>query len=108
MTRLIDADALKTTDTYALVNNKTDENGISFAPMRCVLKKDIDNAPTVDYPFYQEAYQTGYEEGQNARPKGKWIEENGLIACSNCHAIWLYRRTNFCPNCGADMRGGTE
>lgn len=23
----------------------------------------IDNAPTVEYPFYQEAYQTGYEEG---------------------------------------------
>jgi len=23
----------------------------------------IDNAPTVEYPFYAEAYQTGYEEG---------------------------------------------
>ena len=23
----------------------------------------INNAPTVEYPFYQEAYQTGYEEG---------------------------------------------
>lgn len=43
-----------------------------------------------------------------ARPQGKWIEENGLIACSNCHTIWLYRRTKFCPNCGADMRGGAE
>lgn len=31
----------------------------------------IDNAPAVDYPFYQEAYQTGYEEGKNARPQGK-------------------------------------
>ena len=35
----------------------------------------IDNAPTVEYPFYQEAYQTGYEEGKNARPQGK---------CENC------------------------
>ena len=43
-----------------------------------------------------------------ARPQGKWIEENGLIACSNCHTIWLYRRTKFCPNCGADMRGGED
>ncbi len=24
----------------------------------------INNAPTVEYPFYQEAYQTGYEEGK--------------------------------------------
>ena len=28
----------------------------------------IDNAPTVEYPFYAEAYQTGYEEGKNDRP----------------------------------------
>ena len=28
----------------------------------------IDNAPAVKYPFYQEAYQTGYEEGKNERP----------------------------------------
>lgn len=33
----------------------------------------IDNAPTVEYPFYQEAYQTGYEEGKNERPQGEWI-----------------------------------
>lgn len=31
----------------------------------------IDNAPTVEYPFYQEAYQTGYEEGKNEILKGK-------------------------------------
>lgn len=31
--------------------------------------KIIDNTPTVEYPFYQEAYQTGYEEGKNARPQ---------------------------------------
>jgi len=36
--------------------------------------KIIDNAPTVEYPFYQEAYQTGYEEGKNERPQGEWVE----------------------------------
>ena len=46
-----------------------------------------------------------YEE----RPQGEWIEDSGNIACSQCHTIWLYRRTDFCPNCGADMRkGGNE
>ena len=30
----------------------------------------IDNAPTVEYPFYQEAYQSGYEEGKNDRQQG--------------------------------------
>lgn len=33
----------------------------------------IDNAPAVEYPFYQEAYQTGFEEGKNERPQGEWI-----------------------------------
>ena len=33
----------------------------------------IDNTPTVEYPFYQEAYQTGYEEGKNERSQGEWI-----------------------------------
>ena len=36
----------------------------------CVTLYQIDNAPTVKYPFYQEAYQTGYEEGKNERQKG--------------------------------------
>lgn len=35
----------------------------------------IDNSPAVEYPFYQEAYQTGYEEGKNERTKGD---------CENC------------------------
>ena len=38
-----------------------------------IYDKCIDNAPTVEYPFYAEAYQTGFEEGKNERPKGEWI-----------------------------------
>lgn len=34
---------------------------------------------------------------------GRWIEDSGNIACSECHIIWLHRRTAFCPNCGARM-----
>lgn len=86
----------------------------------------IDNAPTVEYPFYQEAYQTGYEEGKNERPQGEW-EESHIISCGkilqmqldviehkckNC-GRWSIKwvRTipdNFCPNCGAEMRGEKE
>lgn len=40
----------------------------------------IDDAPTVEYPFYAEAYQTGYEEGMNdARPT-----DNPVIKCKDC------------------------
>ena len=54
-------------------------------------------------------------------PKGNWIEEevgfDGDIAyrCSNCNELfWLEEGTpkdneyNYCPNCGADMRGDTD
>ena len=41
----------------------------------CVPLYQIDNAPTVEYPFYQEAYQTGYEEGKNEKP---------TINCKDC------------------------
>lgn len=45
-----------------------------------------------------------------AEPKmGKWIYQNGMIKCDQC--LRAIRRIdhdgllNYCPNCGADMRG---
>ena len=48
-------------------------------------------------------------------PKGHWTErtmhDNGFFMpnCSECGAMQPYAhhtyRSNFCPNCGADMRG---
>ena len=92
----------------------------------------IDNAPTVNYSFYQEAYQTGYEEGHKegykqaiidgktnySRPQGEWIGINrdcrgycDTFKCSICGA-YIYPYTvvkeldyNGCPYCFADMRG---
>lgn len=37
------------------------------------------------------------------RPKGEWIVENHEVVCSVCGQNNL--ETNFCPCCGADMRG---
>lgn len=56
---------------------------------------------------YIAGFDDGYKTGRQAeeRPKGKWIEDSGNIACTHCHSIWLYRKTDFCPNCGADMKG---
>ena len=44
------------------------------------------------------------------RPQGDWIynaydENNGNWHCSNCGSIKVMNGfTNYCPNCGADMR----
>lgn len=35
---------------------------------------------------------------------GEWIVEDGEVVCSECGEPHI--ETNFCPNCGADMRGG--
>lgn len=41
---------------------------------------------------------------------GEWIEiENGIYVCSFCkNRIEALIPPNYCPNCRADMRGGTE
>lgn len=53
------------------------------------------------------------DEQPSAQKKGKWFnhycEEDGEkdgIECSECHDWWyIGYEPNFCPNCGADMRG---
>lgn len=49
---------------------------------------------------------------QPERKKGKWIchdEREGFLipkySCSVCDYYSGTKRTNFCPNCGTDMRG---
>lgn len=59
-------------------------------------------------------YDKGYQAGeQSKRPHGKWeylvtgLTSLGFDYCSCCNfptPIYL-DKPNFCPNCGADMRG---
>ena len=40
--------------------------------------------------------------------RGQWVSlepEIGLFACSECDHRILRAECNYCPNCGADMRG---
>ena len=46
-------------------------------------------------------------EALKERPKGKWIDEGDplTLRCSKCdYRVARYNNTNYCPNCGADMR----
>ena len=72
--RLIDADALI---------NSTDKER--------VYKYEIVRAPTVDAV---------------ERKRGKWREystADGMNQCSEC-GVLRFGESNYCPNCGADMR----
>lgn len=49
-------------------------------------------------------YQAGYRQAQEDRPKGEWKKATESIwKCSLCNAI-MFTDSNYCPNCGADMR----
>ena len=42
------------------------------------------------------------------RPRGVWIDRghNNIFMCSECKEMWMgVGGYNFCPHCGADMRG---
>ena len=62
------------------------------------------------YPFNIVAYDMAnmVKDAPTVEPvRGEWIgvEFDMFFECSNCGYSTDYRLTNFCPNCGADMRG---
>lgn len=54
-----------------------------------------------------------YEIGYRKQSEGKWVGTHNLRHCSKCGNVvnfnnvssWLY---NYCPHCGAHMKGGAE
>ena len=63
---------------------------------------------------YTKGFDTGVETVKNERPQGEWdkwvISE---IRCPNCLEYfqtdcYSTEELKKCPNCGADMRGGSE
>ena len=93
--RTIDADAL-----YKNLNDIRKEEVLLHGRMNnkycCTLSTalyEIENAPTIE----------------PERKKGKWTKD---CACEICGFKPWYERDihtlSFCPNCGADMRGGTD
>ena len=71
---------------------------------------DSDGNHSEKWCAMQEAKMTikNMPSAQPERPKGKWVEKPhvyGVAYCSLCDYELHTNDTNFCPNCGADMRG---
>lgn len=93
--RLIDAD--KFGQTIDKIRPSKDETWYSFYQkvLNCINK-----APTV------EPKQGEWIEHRQFNPIGCFYSE---YECSNCHdEVWQKTEWQFCPNCGADMRGKND
>lgn len=118
--RLIDADVLKMElegSKYILPN---DLNRLLNSEInRCI--EAIDYAPTVELTEEQaidKLHKTGWlprhDKEMTERPQGEWEENNESKIrtcwyCTNCgYPTFEVVDTNFCPNCGARMKGGAE
>lgn len=115
--RLIDADYLK----QALSSNCKPELCPDYENAWCNtccphndFENIIDAVPTVKITEEQaidKLYETGWiirhDKEMTERPQGKWIIEHDWVHCSSCGHEQNYP-SKFCPNCGADMRGGVE
>lgn len=68
----------------------------------------------IDSPRNKEQMLRMLESIPPAQPKrGKWVEHKstGYLMCDQCKDVYINPERladahwNFCPNCGADMRG---
>ena len=60
----------------------------------------------------REAEYRGYMKAVADRPQGEWIDISEWYAprqkCSICETIVVGYGSNFCPNCGARMKGADD
>ena len=76
---------------------------------RSAFKYDVADAPTIAQP----ERKTGRWKGYNS-DRLDWQRDDGspiFISCSECFEIVMNNcagHWNFCPNCGADMRGESD
>ena len=62
---------------------------------------------------FEKGFRIGVKKGQSAEPqfkKGKWIDDTFCSECGWIHEVesgfvGSVKQFNFCPQCGADMRG---
>ena len=63
------------------------------------------------YPTMWRYANNAYREGYHKQSEGEWIKDNTSkfehrYNCSVCNYRFFGIPTNYCPNCGAKIKGG--
>ena len=104
--RLIDADALKA-EWYRLNNIDEEDRGARFVGYQ-EIPRLIDNAPTAEInalPSADAVQGEWIHDGQNFKGGLDWCHCSECGCKTSANGLSMY---NYCPNCGADMRGSRE
>jgi len=114
--RLIDADALAKAFREASETDDSKDNRTYWSEALISAAEEVDDAPTVSPDMAQVL---AYECGKAERKRGKWMlsSDDAEGVCTVCQykiygrpyqGHYLIVPYNYCPNCGADMRGESE
>lgn len=76
------------------------------------MKSDILSIINKYLQILERGTGTPFDFVNKIRPKGEWLYngDNGSYECSKCRYLVFYSldKTNFCPDCGADLRDEEE
>lgn len=116
-------------DVFEILADKMSDAGQTVMAQAVAVCKDLRSAgpewvleSAIDYlhsvGWLQEHDRILTESAEPERKKGKWIYDMQCIRgdgriirqfhCSECGTQGIDALFNFCPYCGADMRGGNE
>lgn len=91
-----------------LINGETQlslEDGVYKAVRQVGIEVDKDELIKA-LKYDRGQYEKGYADAKAEQKKGKWIDR-GVYECSVCHERSCCAG-NYCPDCGADMRGEND
>ena len=111
MSRYIDADALKNKITE--LDGGCAVDGIGFDIYTCEVFELIDEVPTADVVEVKHGeWIDGLDIPKEERERHPYVYLHGDKYCSVCYEEAYFdtdygqQLFDYCPNCGADMRGG--